>query len=135
MRISRRVVTGIVIGFLGFASYAPLFATAHDVQNPQGVTSDVAIPCEPLSWDVANKLPSFIKASVVICMSPTRDDLQAGAQARSLLAHAAAEMESGRATSGSRAMSEYSDGVAAYAEGRYIEAIDHFNAAAPSAKP
>jgi TolA-binding protein len=135
MRISRRVVTGIVTGFLVSASYAPVFATAHDAQNAQGVTSDVTIPCEPLSWDAANRLPWFIKASTVECMSPTQDDLQASAQARSLLAKAAAEMQTDRATSGSSAVTEYNDGVAAYAEGRYIEAIDHFQAAVPSAKP
>lgn len=135
MRISRRVVTGILTGFLLSASYAPVFAKADDTQNAQAANSDVAIPCEPLSWDAAKRLPWFIKASAVECMSPTQDDLQASAQARSLLAKAAAEIQSGRATSGSSAVTEYNDGIAAYAEGRYIEAIDHFHAAAPSAKP
>ena len=135
MRISRRVVTGIGAGFLVSASYASVFATAQDALNPQGATSDVTIPCEPLSWDAANRLPWFIKASTVECMSPTQDELQARAQARSLLAKTAAEMLSGRATSGSSAVTEYNDGVAAYAEGRYIEAINHFQAAVPSAKP
>jgi hypothetical protein len=129
------VVTGIVTGFLVSTSYAPVFATARGAQNPQGATSDVTIPCDPLSWDAANRLPWFIKASVVECMSPTQDDLQASAQARSLLAKAAAEMQTDRTTSGSSAMTEYNDGIAAYAEGRYVGAIDHFHAAVPSAKP
>ena len=73
MCISRRVVTGIVVGFLVSASYAPVFAEAHDAQNPQGATSDVTISCNPLSWDAANRLPWFIKASAVECMSPTQD--------------------------------------------------------------
>jgi hypothetical protein len=43
-------------------------------------------------------------------------------------------MESNQATSSSRAVTEYNDGIAAYSEGRYIEAIDHFRAAVPSAE-
>jgi len=80
------VVTGIVTGFLVSASYAPLFATPNDAHNPRESNSNVTIPCDPLSWDAANKLPWFIKPSAVECMSPTQDDLQASAQARSLLA-------------------------------------------------
>ena len=135
MHTSRRVVTGLVTGFLVAASYAPSFAAVRDAQNAQGPKSNVTIPCEPLSWDAAKKLPWFIKPSAVECMSPTQDDLQASAQARSLLAKATAQIQGGQPRSGSTALTEYNDGVAAYAEGRYIEAIDHFHAAVPSAKP
>lgn len=134
MRSSRKMATGLVTGLLIAATYAPVVATVGDAQDPQSATSQV-IPCEPLSWDAANKLPGFIKPSAVECMSPTQDDLQASAQARSLMARATAQIQGGQATSGSTAVTEYNDGVAAYAGGRYIEAIDHFHAAVPSAKP
>jgi hypothetical protein len=134
MRISTRMAAGVMTGFLISATYAPAFANPHNAQDSQGAT-DATIPCEPLSWDVANKLPSFIKASEVECMSPTQDDLQASAQARSLMVRAATQMQSDRALSGSTAGTEYQDGVAAYAAGRYIEAIDHLQAAVPIAKP
>jgi len=135
MRISTRMAAGLMTGFLISATYAPAFANPHDAQDSRGSTTDATIPCEPLSWDVANKLPSFIKASEVVCMSPTQDDLQASAQARNLMVRAATQMQSDRALSGSTAETEYQDGVAAYAAGRYIEAIDHLQAAAPIAKP
>jgi hypothetical protein len=70
------VLTGIVTGFFVSASYVPVFATAHDAQNPQEAKSNVTIPCDPLSWDAASRLPWFIKASAVECMSPTQDDLK-----------------------------------------------------------
>ena len=135
MRISTRMTAGVVAGFLISATYAPAFANPHNAQDSQGATTDVTIPCEPLSWDAANKLPSFIKASEVVCMSPRQDDLQASAQARSLMVMAATQMQSDRALSGSTAETEYQNGVAAYAAGRYIEAIDHLQAAVPIAKP
>jgi hypothetical protein len=94
MRISTRMATGVVAGFLISATYVPAFANSHDAQDSRGATTDVTIPCGPLSWDAANKLPWFIKASRVECMSPTQDDLQASIQARSLLARAAANMQS-----------------------------------------
>jgi hypothetical protein len=129
--ISRRMAAGILTGVLISTSYAPLFAQSHDVQNRQRASNDVAIPCEPLSWDAANKLPRFIKASDVECMSPTDADLEASAQARNLLETAVVHMQNHRSTSGSSSETEYNDGIAAYAEGRYIAAIDHFRAAVP----
>jgi hypothetical protein len=135
MRILTRTAAGVVAGFLISATYVPAFANSHDGQDSRAASTDVTIPCGPLSWDVANKLPWFIKASRVECMSPTQDDLQASIQARSLLAKAAANLQSDHAMSGSSAETEYNDGIAAYAEGRYIEAIGHLQAAVPSAKP
>jgi hypothetical protein len=85
-----------------------------------------------LSWDAANKLPWFIKASDVQCMSPTEDDLQVSAQARNLLETAVVHMQTHWPTSGSSTEIEYNDEIAAYAEGRYIAAIDHFRAAVPA---
>jgi hypothetical protein len=79
--------------------------------------------CEQLSWDAANRLPSWIKAGDVACMSPTVEDLQASEQARALLVKAEGRV---------RDETEYNDGVVAYAEGRYADAIAHFQAAMPS---
>ena len=135
MRIFARMAAGVVTGFLISSTYAPAFAKSHDAQDSQRTTIDAAASCEPLSWEAASKLPSFIKPSIVECMSPTQDDLQASIQARSLLVRAATQMQSDRALSGSTAEAEYQDGVAAYAAGRYIEAIGHLQAAAPLAKP
>jgi TolA-binding protein len=131
MAISRRMAAGIVTGFL-LSTSVPAFAQSHDVQSDSRAINDAAITCEPLSWDAANKLPWFIKASDVECMSPTQGDLQASAQARNLLATAAVHMQNDRPTSGSSTETEYNDGIAAYAEGRYIAAIDHFRAAVPA---
>lgn len=134
MRISRRMAAGVVTGFLISAAYAPAFAEPHNAQGSRMASTDVTIPCEPLSWNAANKLPWYIKASDVRCMSPTQDDLKASMQARGLLVKAATQMQSDRASSGSAAETEYQDGVAAYAAGRYIEAISHLQAV-PVTKP
>jgi len=135
MRISMRMVVGVATGFLLSATYAPAFANPHNAQDSRRAMLDAIGPCEPLSWEAANKLPMFIKASLVECMSPTRDELQASAQARSLLMRAATQMQSDHAVPGSAAETEYEDGIVAYAAGRYIEAISHLQAAAPVSKP
>ncbi len=107
MRPSTRMAAGLITGFLISAPYAPAFSASQGARDSQTAMADVTIQCEPLSWDAANKLPWFIKPSQVECMSPTQDDLQANTQARS----------------------------AGYAVGRYVEAVSHFDAAAPSVKP
>lgn len=131
MRFSRRMVAGIVTGLLISTSYAPAFSGSYVGQNQQRATEDLAIPCEALSWDAANKLPSYIRASDVKCMSPTGGDLQASGEARNLLETAVVHMQNHRPNSGSSSEIEYNDGIAAYAEGRYIAAINHFRAAVP----
>jgi len=135
MRIFARMAAGVVTGFLISSTYAPAFAKSHDAQDSRRATIDAAAPCEPLSWEAASKLPSFIKPSIVECMSPTQDDLQASVQARGLLVRAATQMQSDGAMYSPTAEIEYKDGIAAYASGRYIEAIDHLQAAVPSSKP
>lgn len=123
-----KVAASIVSGFL-LATTVAAFARSHDVQNHQRGKNPSVITCEPLSWDASNKLPWFIKASDVECMSPTEDDWQASAQARNLLETIVVQMQTHRPTSGSSTEIEYNDGIAANAEGRYIAAIDHFRAA------
>ena len=123
MRIFNKVAAGVVTSFLISATYTPVFAGSLEVQQSAGTATEVTSPCAPLSPDAASKLPWFIKASQVVCMSPTLDDLEAMGQARSLMARAAA------------ANAHYKDGAAAYAAGRYVEAIDHLQAAVPSARP
>jgi len=122
MRILNKVALGVVSSSLIFASYLPAFAGPLDGQDTTVSTSEVMTPCGPLSSDTAGKLPWFIKASQVECMSPTPEDFEAMAQARSLMARAVA------------ANVHYKDGAAAYAAGRYVEAIAHFQAAVPSDK-
>lgn len=131
MRLSSRMTAGLLSGLLISTSYVPVFAGSHDVQSQRAATKNTAIICEPLSWDAANKLPSYIKASEVECMTPTQDDLQASVQARKLLETTVVDMQKHQPTSGSSTEIEYNDGMTAYAEGRYIAAIDHFRAAAP----
>jgi hypothetical protein len=131
MRISARVAAGVVAGLLISSTYAPAFAKSHDAQDSRRATVDAMIPCEPLSREAVNQLPSFIKPSIVECMSPTQNEWQASVEARTLLVKAAAE----RRNSGSIADTEYNDGVAAYADGRYIEAIAHLQASTPAARP
>jgi hypothetical protein len=133
--ISTKIVAGVVAGFLVSATYGPAFAQSHDARDARGISSDATIPCDPLSWDAANKLPRFIKASQVECMSPTQDDLQARIKARGLLLKAATQMNSYRTVSGSSADGEYNQGIVAYAAGRYIEAISHLQAVISSANP
>jgi hypothetical protein len=130
MRISTRVAAGVVTGLLISLTYAPAFAKSHDAQDSRRATVDAMIPCEPLSWEAANQLPSFIKPSVVECISPTQDEWRASVEAQTLLVKAAAQQRN----SGSVADTEYKDGVAAYAAGRYIEAIAHLQASAPAAR-
>jgi hypothetical protein len=130
MRISARVAAGVVAGLLISSAYAPAFAKSHDAQDSRRATTDATIPCEPLSWEAAKQLPSFIKPSAVECMSPTQNELRASEEARTLLVKAAAQ----RRNSGSVADTEYNDGVAAYASGRYIEAIAHLQASAPATR-
>jgi hypothetical protein len=123
MRIFNKVAAGVVTSFLISATYAPVFAGSLEVQQSAGTATEVTSPCAPLSPDAASMLPWFIKPSRVVCMSPTVDDFEAMAQARSLMVRAAA------------ANAHYKDGVGAYAAGRYVEAIAHLHAAVPSAKP
>jgi hypothetical protein len=135
MRIFASIAAGVVTGFLISSTYAPAFAKSYDTQDSRRAAIDAATSCEPLSWEAANKLPSFIKPSIVECMSPTRDDLQASTQARTLLVKATTQMQGNRALSDSAAETEYKDGVAAYAAGRYIEAISHLQVAVTTSKP
>jgi hypothetical protein len=123
MNILKTVAVGVVSSFLISASYLPVFAGSLNDQESTDMTSEVTTPCGPLSSDTASKLPWSIKATQVVCMSPTPEDFEAMPQARSLMARGAA------------ANSRYQDGAAAYAAGRYVEAIAHFQAAVPSAKP
>jgi hypothetical protein len=131
MPISGRMAAAIMSGFL-LLTTVPAFARSHDLRNHQRGTNRAAITCVPLSWEASNKLPWFIKASDVYCMSPTENDLQASAEARNLLETAVTHMRTHQSTSGSSTEIEYNDGIAAYAEGRYIAAIDHFRAAVPA---
>ena len=130
MRISSRMIAGIVIGCLISKTCVPVFAGSRDAHLATAARTGATIPCGPLSRDVANKLSWFIKASQVECMSPTVDELQASMLATSLLMR----VPDYRVMSSSIVETEYKDGLAAYAAGHYVEALAHLEAAVP-AKP
>jgi hypothetical protein len=116
------------------AVYAPAFADLFDQQSSQtreakNVTQG---PCEPLTFEAANKLPAWVRASDVECMSLTMTDLRARQQAQALLIQAAGQAQDQGGFSSSTAEAQYNDGVVAYADGRYADAIAHFHAAMPS---
>ena len=130
MRISTRMVAGIMIGLLISKTCVKVFAGSRDVQIATAAMTGATIPCGPLRGDVSNKLPWFIKASQVECMSPTVDELQASILATGLLMR----VPDDRVMPSSIVETEYRDGLAAYAAGHYVEALAHLEAAVP-AKP
>jgi len=78
------------------------------------------------------RLPWFIKPADVVCMSVTSEDVQASERARLLLIEAGGRVQSeGRF---SNATAEYDRGIAAYAQGSYVEAVSHLQAAISSAR-
>jgi hypothetical protein len=89
-------------------------------------------PCALLTPDVAKRLPWYIKPADVLCMSVTSEDVQLSERARLLLNEPGGRLQSeGRF---SNASAEYDRGIAAYAEGKYIEAVSHLQAAISSAR-
>jgi hypothetical protein len=119
-----------VIGFLISKTCVPVFGGSRDAQLATVAMTGATIPCGPLSGHVANKLPWFIKASQVECMSPTVDDLQVSILATSLLMR----VPDDRVMSSAIVETEYRDGLVAYAAGHYVEALAHLEAAV-RAKP
>ena len=130
MRISSRMIAGIVIGCLISKTCVPVFAGSRDAHLATAARTGATIPCGPLSRDVANKLSWFIKASQVECMSPTVDEWPASILATSLLMR----VPDDRVMSSSIVETEYRDGLAAYAAGHFVDALAHLEAAVP-AKP
>jgi hypothetical protein len=131
MSKSNKLAAGIMTALLISASYVPASANPPDSAAKQQTNNSIVAgePCEPLSWEVANKLPSFIKPGEVICMGIMEEDRQASIRARALLVKAAAQMQDEQALSNSPANIQCDDGIAAYADGRYTEAIYYFQAA------
>jgi hypothetical protein len=133
MKISKKLAAGLMATMVAAAVYAPAFAGLFDQPSQKPKANSAAEgPCEPLTWEAANKLPAWVKARDVTCMSLSMEDLQASWQARALLVEAAGEAQDQGTFSNSAAEAQYNDGVEAYAEGRYADAIAHFRAAMPS---
>jgi hypothetical protein len=112
------------------AGVAPnsLFSAAKESPEPAMMLT----PCALLTPDVAKRLPWFIKPSDVLCMSVTSEDVQVSERAQLLLNELGGRLQSeGRF---SHATAEYDRGIAAYAEGRYMEAVSHLQAAISSAR-
>jgi hypothetical protein len=136
MKISKKLATSVMATMVAAAVYAPAFADLFDQpsQNPKA-DSVAQGPCEPLTWEAANKLPGWVRARDVTCMSLSVEDLRASQQARALLVEAAGQAQDQGAFSSSAAEAQYNECVEAYAEGRYADAIAHFRAAMPSISP
>jgi hypothetical protein len=129
MRISRDFTTGLVLTLLMsgacVAANSLLCAAEQDPEPAMMLT-----PCALLTPEVAKRLPWFIKPGDVLCMSVTSEDVQVSERARLLLNELGGRLQSeGRF---SNATAEYDRGIAAYAEGRYIEAVSHLQAAISS---
>ena len=113
-----------------------LMAAQSSAANPRGEggtrpeTVVTLGPCALPTAEITSKLPWFIKASDVICMSVTADDLQASEHARMLLLDVGARLKN--ENSFSRVKAEFDRGMTAYGEGNYTEAISHLQAATPS---
>lgn len=135
MKISNKLATSVMATMVAAAVYAPAFADLFDQpsQKPRA-NSTAEAPCEPLTWEAANKLPGWVRARDVTCMSLSVEDLHASQQARALLVAAGQAQDQG-AFSSSAVEAQYNEGVEAYAEGRYADAIAHFRAAMPSISP
>jgi hypothetical protein len=87
-------------------------------------------PCALPTLDVLNRLPWFIKASDVVCMTVTADDIQASERARMLLMNMGTQLQNESRFSSFSA--GYEHGIGAYEQGNYTEAVSHFQAAKPS---
>jgi hypothetical protein len=129
MSIVKQLTAGVMTLLMTLASYA----SASPPSNETGESFQPVItlvPCALPIPDIASRLPWFIKAGDVICMSVRADDLRASEQARLLLIEAGARAQS--ANSLSHLALEYDHGVVADAEGRYSDAISHLRAAIAS---
>jgi hypothetical protein len=132
MNFSQILAASTMTTFL--AASAPAIAVPLGYQPRQMSGANITAiekPCQPLSWEAANRLPSWLSGSYVACMNPTIADLQASRRARALLVKADRMQEQG-SLSTSEARTEYANGIVAYAEGRYVVAITHLQAAMPS---
>ena len=130
MRISRELTTGLIMTLLmsGVCAAATSRLSAAE-QLPEAAM--MLTPCALLTPDVAKRLPWFIKPADVVCMSITSVDVQVSERARLLLSEVGGRLQGeGRFSS---ATTEYERGIAAYAEGRYFEAVSHLQAAISSA--
>jgi hypothetical protein len=132
MGISTKVAASVMTGILVVAAYAPARAHTSDDQATLARQPSAAVfagPYSPLTPEVARRLPPFLKASDVVGISPTIDDLRVQKEAQALLVKAAEETQKEGPFTDSRAAAEYGAGINAYAQGRYIETIVHMNAA------
>ena len=135
MSVSNKLALGVMTGLLVAAAYAPARAQTSDDRATSAPPPHAAVfagPYSPLTPEVARRLPPFLKASDVAGMSPTTDDLRAQKEAQALLVKAAEQTQKDGPFTDSRAAAEYSAGINAYADGRYIETIVHMQAAMPT---
>jgi hypothetical protein len=137
VKISKTMATGLMVAMVAAAVNVRAFADLFDQQpSPKPAVNRVAEgPCEPLTWEAANHLPSWVRASDVTCMSVSVEDMQNSRKAQELLVQAAGQAHEQGSFSTPSGESQYIEGVEAYAEGKYTEAIAHFRAAMPSISP
>jgi hypothetical protein len=96
MNFAQILAASTITTFL--AAYAPAIAVPPGYQPSQKSGANITAiekPCQPLSWEAANRLPSWLSGSYVACMNPTIADLQASRRARALLVKAERMQEQG----------------------------------------
>jgi len=122
---STRLIAGAVAIFLTAAQSAGANLKDEKDQTRQSLVT--LGPCALPTAEITSRLPWFIRASDVICMSVTADDLRASERVNLLLIEVGARLQN--ESSFSRVKVEYDRGMAAYGEGNYAEAIAHLQAA------
>jgi hypothetical protein len=125
MTVSRNIKAGLIMALLISAKSLAVNSPTSAAGEPESAMT--LMPCALLTADVAKRLPGFIKPSDVLCMSVTSEDVQSSERARLLLIEAGSRVQSEGRLSNARA--EYDRGIGAYAEGRYLEAVSHFQSA------
>ena len=127
MTISKGLAAATMAGYLLAAGGLPAKANppGSGPTQTQATAMAAEVPYGPLTSEVAAKLPAFLKPADVAGMSPSVEDLSVQKQATALFIRAIAHVKDG-GSADSRTKAEYNDGAAAYAQGRYIEAIGDF---------
>jgi hypothetical protein len=131
MKISSKRAAGLLLTvLLCEVSLAGNSLTNGAKQDP--VAAMTITPCALLTPAVTQRLPWFLKPRDVVCMSVTIEDVRESERARILLMDAGERSQSDDRFS--TATTEYHKGIAAYSEGRYTDAVSHFQAAITSGR-
>jgi hypothetical protein len=130
MNRTTKLITGLLVIFLVAAQSATPNSRAETRQRSQAVV--MLTPCALPTADITSRLPWFIRASDVICMSVTAEDLQASERVGALLIDVGGRLQ--EQSSFSHLKTEYDRAMTAYGDGNYAEAISRLQAATASGK-